>query len=252
VSAPYIRIPYEMVGEHIGLIRKLALNLEVYLSGDVLDTLGPGSMDELKNTLGSDIALTLHAPFMDLSPGAVDSKVRAATMERFSQVFDAARTLRPDAIVFHSGYERWKYALSPEAWLEASMRTWPGFIRRASEMGTRIAMENVFEDEPDNLALLVGELGSGHFGICFDTGHFNLFSRKPLSSWLEALGPHIIELHLHDNDGGFDSHLPIGEGIFDFGELFRALKGRDLIHTIESNTPEHVMKSVESLRKYAL
>lgn len=252
MPAPYVRIPYEMIGEHIGLIRKLALNLEVYLSGELLDTLGPETINGLRNTLGNDISLTIHAPFMDLSPGAVDSKVRAVTMERFSQVFDAAGALRPEAIVFHSGYERWKYALSPEAWLEASMRTWPAFIRRASEMGTRIAVENVFEDEPDNLALLMGELGSGHFGICFDTGHFNLFSRRPLSQWLEALGKHIIELHLHDNDGGFDSHLPIGEGMFDFGELFRSLWGREVIHTIESNTPEHVMKSMERLRRYLL
>jgi sugar phosphate isomerase/epimerase len=251
VPPPYIRIPYEMIGEHIGIIKKLALNLELYFSGDALDSLGPESIGELKDALGHNPSLTLHAPFMDLSPGAVDSKVRAVTMERFSQVFDVAEALRPEAMVFHSGYERWKYAHNADVWLEASMRTWEGFIQRASEMGTRIAIENIFEDEPDNLALLMRQLGSGHFGICFDTGHFNLFSRKPLSAWLEVLGPHIIELHLHDNDGSRDSHLPMGEGTFNFSELFGALRGRELLYTIECNTPEDVIKSMERLKEYA-
>ena len=60
---------------------------------------------------------------MDLSPGAVDSKVRAVTIERFSQIFNIAETLKPKVIVFHSGYEKWKYASKIDLWLEGSLIT---------------------------------------------------------------------------------------------------------------------------------
>lgn len=207
-------------------------------------------MRGLRDALDFGPSYTIHAPFMDLSPGAVDSRVMAATHERFEAVFDIAEIISPRAIVFHSGYEKWKYAHRVEVWLESSLSTWRKFIKRASGSGVKIAVENIFEDEPESLRLLMEELGSESFGICFDTGHFNLFSRRPLPEWLESLGQYIIECHLHDNDGSFDSHLPIGEGTFNFDELFLKLKGKALIHTIETHTPEGVLRSMERLKKY--
>ena len=42
----------------------------------------------LSKMLEHSPSLSIHAPFIDLSPGAVDSKVRKATIERFSHVLD--------------------------------------------------------------------------------------------------------------------------------------------------------------------
>jgi sugar phosphate isomerase/epimerase len=94
------------------------------------------------------------------------------------------------------------------------------------------------------------ELHSEHFGLCFDTGHFNLFTRLPLEEWLKTLKPYIFELHLHDNDRSLDQHLPIGEGTFNFAALFTELKGNHCIYTIETHTPERVLKSIERLQEY--
>ena len=80
-------------------------------------------------------------------------------------------------------------------------------------MGVKIAIENIFEDEPSNLRLLMEQMGSDNFGVCFDTGHCNLFSKVPLEEWMRALAAYIAELHLHDNDRSADQHLPMGEGL---------------------------------------
>ncbi len=117
-------------------------------------------------------------------------------------------------------------------------------------MGIKIAIENVFEDEPENLRLLVEEMDSKNFGLCFDTGHFNMFSKLPLSEWLGLIRPYIIELHLHDNSRYADQHLAIGDGDFDFTTLFRELKGIDCVYTIEAQTVEGVKKSLERLKEY--
>lgn len=235
------------MGDYLDFIREYKLNFELYLSSSSLDSLRPGAIGELREKFDYNPSISLHAPFMDLSPGAVDTKVRAVTLERFSHIMQIAETLSPRVIVFHSGYEKWKYAHRVDLWLEGSILTWKPLIKKAAALGIRIAIENIFEDEPSNLEALMKELHSRHFGICFDTGHCNLFTNVSLDDWLRVLGPYLFELHLHDNDGSSDQHLPIGEGTFDFRTLFSSLEKRDYLCTIEARTPECVMKSMEKL-----
>jgi len=247
--SPHVHIPFNKLSEHIDLIREKSLNLEIYFGGDVLDAITLDDVRHAGELLVHGPSLSFHAPFMDLSPGAVDSLVREATMNRINHVLDIAEVLRPKAIVCHSGYEKWRYALKVDWWLEKSLLTWHAVNKRASEIGVKIAIENIFEDEPSNLKMLMENMNSDNFGICFDTGHFNLFSKVRLEDWMEALNPHIIELHLHDNDRTSDQHLPVSEGTFDFGKFFHLLKNRDCIYTIEAHSPETVIRSIENMAR---
>ncbi len=248
MALPHIHVPYTRIPEYAGFIKDNKLNLEIYFGSAVLDQVSLDEIRQLTETLDYSPSLSIHAPFMDLSPAAVDSKVRIATVERFSHVLDIAEIIKPKAVVFHSGYEKWKYALDVNFWLEKSLLTWRPLNERASETGVRIALENIFEDEPSNLKLLMEHMDSANFGVCFDTGHCNLFSRVPLEEWMAALNPFILELHVHDNDRSADQHLPPGEGTFDFAEFFRLLSRNDCVYTIEAHTPEHVLKSMAYLK----
>lgn len=245
----HAHVPFDRIEEHLPLILERRLNLEIYFNGAALDALTPARLRETLRLLEHRPSLTFHAPFMDLSPGAVDAKVRAATVERFNQVLDAAAVLEPRCIVFHSGYEKWKYAFDVELWIEKSLMTWRPLLDRARTLGAQIAIENIFEDEPSNLRLLMERMASPGFGICFDAGHANLFSPLPLAAWLDALGDYIIELHLHDNDRSRDQHLPPGDGTVDFPALFSRLRGRDCIYTIEAHTAERLLTGMERLRE---
>jgi sugar phosphate isomerase/epimerase len=250
VSAPHVHIPYHRAVDYLPFIKGNRLNLEIYFPSSSLDSLHPGDIERLKEMLDHRPSLSIHAPFMDMSPGAVDEKVRAVTIERFSHILEIAGILSPEAVVFHSGYEKWRYAHRVDIWLEGSLLTWKPMIEKAARLGIKIAIENIFEDEPHNLHSLMKELHSEHFGICFDTGHCNLFSKVPLEDWLKSLGPYLFELHLHDNDKSSDQHLPIGDGTFDFKALFSLLKGKECLHTIEAHNPENVMKSMQKLKEY--
>ncbi|NWF98625.1 MAG: sugar phosphate isomerase/epimerase [Nitrospirae bacterium] len=248
--APHIHMPYHMIGHYLSFIIEHRINLELYFSSNTLDETDYSEIEKLLETLTYNPSFTIHAPFMDLSPGAVDSKIRAITIERFNQVFSFAEIIKPEVIVFHSGYEKWKYALKVDVWLENSLKTWKEFIKRAEELNTKIAIENIFEDEPGNLRLLMENLGSEFFGLCFDTGHFNLFSKTSLKEWLNQTKDYIFEFHLHDNNRTSDAHLAIGEGNFDFDTLFYEFKGNNVVYTIEGHTEQDVLKSLERLKKY--
>jgi sugar phosphate isomerase/epimerase len=247
---PHVHVPYNRIGTYFDFINEHRINLEIFFTASYLDEIKEHEIVMLLEKLDYKPSITIHAPFMDLSPGAVDTQVREITLKRFTQVFDVTGALTPKVIVFHSGYEKWKYAHNIDMWLEGSLRTWENFLRRAADIGTKIAIENIFEDEPANLRLLMERIGSELCGICFDTGHCNLFSRVPLEEWLRQLEPYIIELHLHDNNKTFDDHLAIGDGSFDFDTLFAILKGKELVYTVEAHTPEDTITSIKRLQKY--
>jgi sugar phosphate isomerase/epimerase len=98
-------------------------------------------------------------------------------------------------------------------------------VERAGELGVRVALENAWEERPEVLAHLV-DLVPGGAAVCLDTGHVNAFSRLPVRRWWDVLGERVVALHLHDNDGLSDDHLPPGEGIFDFSSLVALLRAR--------------------------
>ena len=101
---------------------------------------------------------------------------------------------------------------------------------------------------------LFERLNSDYVCFCFDTGHFNVFSRAPLNLWLKELGQYLGHLHLHDNHGSFDEHLPVGNGTFPFAELFSALRGikaRPLI-TLEAHAQADLWQSLDNIKKMGI
>ncbi|GBE40174.1 fructoselysine 3-epimerase [bacterium BMS3Bbin09] len=250
VHAPHIHVPFELVDKHFDLIRKNRFDLEMFFGTKIFDSVTDRDITDLKKKLDYSPRLSFHAPFMDLSPGAVDPEVRKVTMQRFSRTLDIADILKPTVIVFHSGYEKWKYAHSTNVWLEQSLKTWLPVNERAADIGVKVAIENVFEDEPDNLAALAREMDSPNFGLCFDTGHFNLFAKSSLLEWLRAVKSYMLEIHIHDNNTHADEHIVPGDGTFDFRTFFREIKGIEAVYTIEMHNIEDVIKSFERIKTY--
>ncbi len=248
-----VNVPFPLLVEHLERIAALGLQPEVYFSGAVLDALPRDDVERSSGVLrGKNTSITFHAPFMDLNPGAVDDRVREITALRFNQLLGVAADFRPRAIVFHPGYDRWRYDGDIDLWLERSLPVWEPVIARAESLGVRFAVENVFEDHPASLKKLFDTVNSPHLGWCLDAGHGNLFSRVPLREWIAILGPRLVEMHLHDNHGQADEHLPVGRGAINFDEIFSAVRAQDLhpIYTVEPHLEEHLEPSLRALEKY--
>lgn len=246
---PHAHVPFRRFYEYFDIIKAERVNLEIYFDSISLDSLDDNAILNLRKALSYEPSLSIHAPFMDLSPAAVDTKIRAVTIERFNHIFDIAEVLKPKCIVFHSGYDKWKYSFKKDLWLEKSLITWNELLKRAEKLNIKIAIENIYEEDPEGLMMLVERVSSPYFGICFDTGHFNLFSKSSLEEWFSALGDKIFEFHLHDNNGSFDEHSAIFNGNFDFRRLFNLIDRKDYIFTIEARSVEDFFKSVKSFEE---
>lgn len=210
-----------------GSLRFLAekkLNLEIQLSWENAENF-PADLSEKillwKKSAGSRI--TLHAPFIDMSPGGSDPLMRQATLMRFAQTSVLAGRLGAEAIVVHPGYDEKRYWKDADGFVGRAVEMWTRLLELTKETGCLIALENIFEKTPELLRRVVAEVGSPRFGICFDAGHFNMFSKAPLAEWMGSLGGMIVELHLHNNHGEHDDHNGMATGTFDFAQLFAAL-----------------------------
>ncbi len=248
-----VHIPYPLLLERLGDILDMGINPEVYIDGRFLETADPGDLMEIREEFGKrSLRVTMHGPYIDINPGSADENQRLSTVERYKRVFEVVSWLRPRNVVLHAGYNERRYRGDAGLWLEQSLKTWPRFVKEAERLDAVIAAENIFEKTPDTLKMLVARINSPNFRVCIDSGHLRIFSKVDIEEWFKELGPFIAEVHLHDNFGKLDDHLPVGEGTIDFGSFFKFLKAcpNEPVYTVEPHGENMIQRSVEAVRKF--
>ncbi|HPO82860.1 MAG TPA: sugar phosphate isomerase/epimerase family protein, partial [bacterium] len=96
----------------------------------------------------------------------------------------------------------------------------------AKEAGLKFCLEpRVGEiiSNTDAILRLMDHVKSDNFGAVLDTGHQNA-QKEILPLSVEKLGNRIFYLHVSDNDGKINEHLPLGKGNIDWEGIFLALK----------------------------
>lgn len=246
-----VHVPFRRIFDHLDMIRDKALDLEIYVSADDLEGGDRTRFERLAGSLDYGPRVSVHAPFMDLSPGAIDLAIHEVTVRRYRQAIECCGILRPQVMVCHSGYDKWRFNGHRDIWRDGWRRTWDAISGAAEKSGILVAIENIFDETPDPLASLMEKLPAGKVGICFDTGHFNLFSSASLSDWIGLLGPRIMATHLHDNFKTKDDHLPVGTATFDFPAYFGLLKarGHTPLFTIETHDRSRIEESLANTRR---
>ena len=95
---------------------------------------------------------------------------------------------------------------------------------RAEEVGIIMALENGLKDylvSNEELLALAEEVAGPWVGVCYDSGHAHVTGDA--TEVLKMLAPHVVTVHLHDNDGAGDQHLIPGQGTIAWEPLVRAL-----------------------------
>lgn len=252
LSDIYIHLPVSKVQSRLPFFLENGWQPELALQTSDLDCLGPDDISSLRTSLSTlQLKTCIHAPFFDLNPASNDKDIKEITSRRFRQTLDFAAELGSSRIIFHPGFDPWRYARTPGAWLNNSLEFWPPLIKRAEHHGILLCLENIFDTEPAPLVDLLKSINSPHLRHCFDVGHWFLFSKTPLCDWFDLLGPFLSHLHLHDNRGRGDDHRPIGSGKIDFPDLFSQLKRIAFCETatLEAQTDKDAERSLKALLK---
>lgn len=249
----FINIPYRMVAANIKRIMGLDVGTEVYTENNLLDDVNMKDVKELGKALRDcGIECTVHAPFMDLSPGGYDRAIKRISIDKIKKAVEVAHNLDAKGIVCHPGYDRWRFDGNEQLWLDSSIETWNEILNEAGKE-LEVMLENIFEETPSTLIAIFGYFREKNLYFCFDTGHFNLFSKVSLEGWLVPLKNKIREMHIHDNNKSADDHLPLGTGSFPFRELKAFIRNVSNIRfTTEFHGEEHAMPSIKNLKEFLL
>ena len=182
--------------------------------------------------------IIVHGPFTELIPCAIDERARELAMKRHMESVEICRELGVRKLILHSG---WIPSMYFPSWqVERSVEYWKKLIAKAGKDFT-ICVENVFEPEPDTLIEIIDGAGDPRLKICLDVGHANAVKTTgTVEEWIEKIGERIGHFHLHNNDGGSDSHGELTDGAMDMERILRLAEKRcpDATYTIESRTCE--------------
>jgi sugar phosphate isomerase/epimerase len=251
-----VHVPFHLLREKLlPMVVREEINPEISFNHLDLDRFREADFRETAGRLtDAGLSVTFHAPFMDLRPGAIDPEIRRVTVDRLRQVFELIPWFRPRSIVCHPSFDERYYVSSEKQWLESSLKTWSGLIECLQGTDTFLAMENVYERGPHQLRPLFDALDPYRVRFCFDTGHANAFGSAPHGVWMESLGDRLGEIHIHDNHGTIDEHLPVGEGTFPFRALLATVRERQLnpIFTIETHSDKNLWRMIENIRAMKL
>lgn len=222
----------EPLEPQLDFILERGLAPELRLSAAVLDAFTPERHRAIAERIAwAGVRPSVHLPHEDVLPGARDELVRRAAVKRLVRAMEVARIYDAALMVGHANLLLDFYGGTHAAWLSQSVKTWSEVLKTWPE-APPLYIENVHETSPEPLAGLMRELSGRDVGICFDVGHWHFFAsgsvRLDLARWLDALGPWIGHVHLHDNRGMADDHRGPGAGGIDFGAFFRAMDERGI------------------------
>jgi D-psicose/D-tagatose/L-ribulose 3-epimerase len=182
--------------------------------GAVLDGLGLG------RTASSIV------PSPDRNPVDADPAVRARAEAHLGLLIECAAALGAETLVGPLGAPLGHFTGTgpTEDEIARATEVHARVAERAQAAGVVIGFEpvNRFETYLVNTAAqgkaLAERVGHSAFGVLYDTFHANIEERSQPDA-IRALGPHIAELHVSENDRG----IP-GRGQIDFETVFRAVQ----------------------------
>lgn len=226
-----VLITNEIVENVKKLIQHGADAVELLMDGDKWDemeALFPALTEQLR---ALDVAYTVHPPAWDINLTSENKAIREASFLEYKKAVEFAGRIQAHHVVIHPGF-----CLAPPFDKEVGKRRAKMYIQQLCEiakpLNVTLAIENVgysgtslftqeeyehFLDDVDSSAKYL-----------LDIGHANL-NGWDIASVIYQVKDRLAGLHVHDNDGHGDQHLPIGEGTVEWASIFEVLRTEQIV-----------------------
>lgn len=193
--------------------------------------------------------LSIHGPIEDIVPHSKDLAIVNLARDRIRNTLQALTILNADRAVFHTGINT--TITSPTFYKQAvfaQANFWNEILDEFSQ--PLICLENMWEPNPKIISDIIETCAHSNLKMCFDTGHFNVYSKVAMQEFINELTGKIFHLHINDNLGDWDTHLTVGDGTFDWKKFMNMdmSNNRKLRFVIELTDTEEQKKSIKRLK----
>ncbi len=194
---------------------------------------------------------SIHAPFMDVNIASPQDQSRLNSIAQIKSSIDLANEINAEAVVVHPGlisflankyFKKEVYEFANQ-----SIKEIGDYAKNLGVMATIENMPNFESMIYQNIADLNQLLVKNEMHMTLDIGHANHVGYAPD----EMIFDSIKHIHVHDNLGDDDSHLPLGEGSIDLKYIINTLESKnyDGIYILEVNDYDSIKKSYEYMKK---
>ncbi|MFO8034534.1 MAG: sugar phosphate isomerase/epimerase family protein [Candidatus Bipolaricaulota bacterium] len=175
------------------------------------------------------LQVSLHAPLHDLNPASAIPEVEAAAWTELASCVELAAELQAELLVIHPGSVPHEY---PPVYQDDAERRFSFGLQlltaQAAAKGVQPALENKQRGRGEDLVCTPEEhlrflQEVPGLGACLDLGHMNTLELDP-ADYVKALEDRLVHVHLHDNHGQQDEHLPLEQGSLDWRRALASLE----------------------------
>ena len=243
----YVSVIYD---DELELVRQNNMGYEItfYSSAKNLDTFETIHPIITQNMKGIN-KFSMHGSYDGVNYATNDPLIVEITKKRFMQSINVASFHGVKQLIFHSAYRTFFGFKEPATkyFIKTSIAFWADIAKNIPD-GMTIFIENVEDEDPQVFVEIINGIDSPKIKCCFDIGHAFSYSPFSLDIWIKVLKDKIGYVHIHDNDGKSDLHLPLGKGNISFLETLYGIMeytGDKIPFTLECNVPT----SIDWLRK---
>ena len=242
-----------------------AFEVNLYFPAIDLDNWNWNEIEAIKKIArDEEIEISVHAAFYELNMAAFFKGIREESVRYIIKSIDLCHEIGGEVVTVHPG--KFTYEIEPGASPETDplMKIqWDHNIESLKRINTyaeskaiTLCLENLGWDEVaqsfEDMIKIREEVGDT-LQFTLDLGHARIKSEGGVEESFRVLGDNIRHIHLSDNYGKEDDHLPIGEGDSDFSSFFHLIKDFPHIVTLEIEAPgpdtSPILKSLAYLRE---
>jgi sugar phosphate isomerase/epimerase len=244
-----IQVKYSDIFKGSGNIKEYFLGFggELYLSAEEVAGYDPRIIESINSFVKNNrLSLRLHSPIAE-----IDYSKTSSFLPLYRKTIRFCKDLNINHVVTHADF-RYHTDFPVDKQFEKGAYFWRALSDEFRKNNIYMNIENHYEIEPRYLIMLMEKINSPYLGMCIDIGHANAFSDIGIEEWLKRYpAGSIKEVHLADNKGDGDTHLPLGEGNIDFMRFFKIFLERrePCVFVLEPRDVKEAEKSLSYLRK---
>jgi len=165
--------------------------------------------------------------------------VRKASLRETVKAMGAARKLDINFVTVHPGF-MWPPMIKREA-VRRSLKSFRALLKVAGELDLTIGVENMparffpplgYFNRTEDFEMLFSQVASDRLKFVLDVAHASFRESEPASNFISKLHGKLAHVHLSDNLGERDDHLPLGVGRVDYRSAMKGLRERNYDQTL--------------------
>ena len=198
-----------------------------------------------------DLKYSIHAPFMDVNIASLQDESRLNSLKQIKKSIDLANEIDAEAVVIHPGVT----SFLPNKFFKNEVNAFAKeSMIELGKYGEDLGVLTTFENMPNFPSMLFSDmvelnefLENNGLYMTLDIGHANHAGFSPD----EMIFDSIKHIHIHDNFGDDDAHLPLGEGSIKLNDIVNTLESKNFngIYILEVNDYDSIKKIYDYMKK---